>query len=685
VIPADQVVPGDVLHLRVGDIVPADVQLSDGQIEVDQAQLTGESLPIEHGAGSTVYAGSLVSRGEATGLVTATGEQTTMPDGVRPRIMIHPATQSKAPREERRLSFSDADRYLLVLRWATIGASVLLALFSGTVLNTLLAQLAVVIVINVPLSAYAARRRPFSDGQSAPILVVDAAQALVATLLAGGAHSPLFPLLILLAAELAIAFPVRLAGASVLTVGGLYVAAVVVSQQGDWAVLAAYMAVGKLLVLLIVGALAIAFADRLRHDEQDLDVAEQHAAQLGMLNELFFELNQLRPDLSGAFQALLGGARQLLRSDVGIVILCDPTLGCWRMTASLGRYETLGGEIMLSEWGWQVAAHESFTAGPAYGLPLPPGWPDPGSQAVVGIRLATPTGGEPGALVVGRTEGALDDTEWLTLRALAREAELSLRNAQLYALEHAQLAQLRQFEDARRSFFSAVAHELRTPLTVLKTLLPSLGDWPRLSVPQQGEVRDMVDQNLQRLELLITEILESSQVEAGAVILHREPVDLAVRAERVVESLRPLFESRQQQVSLDVAPDLPRVDGDRRRVDQILSSLLHNAYKFSPVGGSIRGVLAHEGGQVRMCIQDDGPSVPAEARERIFDKFYSLPAQSTSAGVGLGLYICREFVALHGGRLWYEARPEGGSRFCFTLPASPERPDGEGDDQDPDH
>jgi H+-transporting ATPase len=76
VIPADQVVPGDVLHLRVGDIVPADVQLSDGQIEVDQAQLTGESLPIEHGAGSTVYAGSLVSRGEATGVVTATGART---------------------------------------------------------------------------------------------------------------------------------------------------------------------------------------------------------------------------------------------------------------------------------------------------------------------------------------------------------------------------------------------------------------------------------------------------------------------------------------------------------------------------------------------------------------------------------------------------------------------------------
>ncbi len=596
-----------------------------------------------------------------------------------------PMTRPRKPTAERGLSLSEADRYLLVLRWATIGAAGLLAPFSGTAPGSLLAPFGAVIAVNLALSGYAARQRPFANGRPVATLAVDAAQALAATLLAGGAHSPFFPLFLLLVVELAIAQPARLAVAWIPTAGTLHVAAVVVSQHGNWTVLAAYMAVGKLLVLLIVGALAIAFTEQVRHEERDRQLAERHVAQLTTLNELFFELNQPTSDLSGAFQALLGGARSLLRSDVGMVFLCDPTLGCWRMTASLDHYETLGGETQLSDWGWEIGARETFSAGPAYDLPLPPGWPDPRSQAVVGMRLGTPTGGEPGALVVGRTAGVLDDAEWLTLRALAREAELSLRNAELHAQEHAQVAQLRQFEEARRSFFSAVAHELRTPLTVLKTLLPSLGDWPRLPAPQQGEVRDMVDQNLQRLESMITEILESSQVEAGAVTLNREPVDLAVRAERVVESMRPLFERQRQRVTLDTAPDLPPVDGDRRRLDQILSSLIHNAYKFSPVGGTIRGILALEGGQVRMCVEDEGPGVPAEARERIFDKFYSLPAQSTLAGVGLGLYICRELVALHGGRLWYEARPEGGSRFCFTVPANRGRPDGEGNDQDPGH
>ncbi len=149
-------------------------------------------------------------------------------------------TQSGAPKAERGLSLSDADRYLLVLRWATIGAAVLLAPFSGTATGSLLAPFGAVIAVNLPLSAYAARRRPFVDGQPAAILAVDAAQALAATLLAGGAHSPFFPLFLLLMVELAIAYPARLAAAWIPTAGALHVAAVVVSQQGDWTVLAAY-------------------------------------------------------------------------------------------------------------------------------------------------------------------------------------------------------------------------------------------------------------------------------------------------------------------------------------------------------------------------------------------------------------------------------------------------------------
>ena len=260
-------------------------------------------------------------------------------------------TQSTAPTPPPGPSLSDADRYLLVLRWATIGAAFLLAPFSGPALDSLLAPFVAVIAVNVPLSAFAARRRPFAGLQPAPLLVVDAAQALGATLLAGGAHSPFFPLFLLLVVELAVAYPARLAAAWIPTAGALHVAAVVVSQQGNWTVLAGYMAVGKLLVLLIVGALAIGFAEQLRREERDRRVAELHGERLATLNDLFFELNQPMTDLAASFEALLRGAQRLLRSEVGMVFLCDPTLGCWHVTASLDRYETLGGETQLGGVG----------------------------------------------------------------------------------------------------------------------------------------------------------------------------------------------------------------------------------------------------------------------------------------------------------------------------------------------
>ncbi len=596
-----------------------------------------------------------------------------------------PTTRPGVRRRERNLSLADADRYLLALRWATLGAALLLAPFAGTPAASLDAVFAAVFAVNLVATFYSIRWRPFAAGRPAAILAVDALQAAGTTLLGGGAHSPFFPLFLLLVAELALAVPARMAAAWVMTAGALHVAAVVVSQTGAWTGPSAYMAVGKLFVLLIVGALAVAFAEQVRREEQHRRLAEQHAMQLTTLNELFFALNQPRTELSDALRALLDGSQRLLAADVGMVFLCDPTLGCWKMSAALDGYETVGSEIELADWGWRIAADETYAAGPAYGRPLPPGWPDADTQAVAGIRLATPTGDEPGALVVGRGAGVLDDAEWLTLRALAREAELSLRNAQLHADELAQLAQLRQFEEARRSFFSAVAHELRTPLTVLKTLLPSLDQWRRMSARQRDDVRDLTVQNLERLETLIREFLESSEVEAGAVTLHREPLDLAGRARRVAAGLAPLFESRRQRVTVVADDGLPAVDADRRRVDQVISSLLHNAYKFGAAGGEVREVLTADGASVRLCVEDDGPGVPAEAQAHVFEKFYSLPGQSSIAGVGLGLYISRELVSLHGGRLWYEPRPGGGSRFCLTLPAAAEGPDGDGDAQDPGH
>jgi two-component system sensor histidine kinase KdpD len=221
------------------------------------------------------------------------------------------------------------------------------------------------------------------------------------------------------------------------------------------------------------------------------------------------------------------------------------------------------------------------------------------------------------------------------------------------------------------TFFSAAAHELKTPLTVLKTLAPAMCPLPHLPSQTQTEISQTFAQNLERLELLVADMLESARLEAGAVALHPRSLDLASRTRRVLERLTPLFERKQQQFEFQTPTNLPPVQADGKRVEQILSNLIDNAAKFAPPASVIEVSLSQQAGQVQVVVADAGPGVPLQEQEHIFEKFYSV-ADKALAGVGLGLFICRELVRLHGGRIWVEDRPGGGSRFCFTLPLTTE-------------
>jgi len=107
---------------------------------------------------------------------------------------------------------------------------------------------------------------------------------------------------------------------------------------------------------------------------------------------------------------------------------------------------------------------------------------------------------------------------------------------------------------------------------------------------------------------------------------------------------------------------------DRRRLEQVLINLLSNAHKFTPKGGWARVALVEGEGEVEISVSDNGPGIPPAEQERIFDKFYVVADQKGLAGVGLGLYIARQLVELHGGRIWVESEPGHGSTFRFTIP-----------------
>jgi signal transduction histidine kinase len=274
-----------------------------------------------------------------------------------------------------------------------------------------------------------------------------------------------------------------------------------------------------------------------------------------------------------------------------------------------------------------------------------------------------------GMLLVGTLLTILSEQVRREQRGRREAAQLAERNARLYALEQQQVQALQRFEAARSTFFSTVAHELKTPLTVLKTLSISQLDLPNIPPAVLAEIGEATDQNLLRLETLINDLLEVTRLEAAAITLRPHALDLAQHAERFVAGMRSPIQRKNRRLELALAPGLPQVWAEGRRVDQVLVNLVNNAAKFAPPASAVKVQIAPAGDhEVQVCVLDRGPGVPPDERERVFEKFYTKSPDKALAGLGLGLFICRELVRLHGGRIWLEDRDGGGSCFCFTLP-----------------
>jgi signal transduction histidine kinase len=189
----------------------------------------------------------------------------------------------------------------------------------------------------------------------------------------------------------------------------------------------------------------------------------------------------------------------------------------------------------------------------------------------------------------------------------------------------------------------------------------------------------MVQEEVGRMTALINDLLDLSKLESGMARL--EPEDLALRPvlEKLLESLRLLADEKNLELGWDWDPALPLVRADRRRVERVLANLVGNAIKYTPAGGCItfgadvrpadpasKGTAA----MARFWVSDTGPGIPEEDRLRVFEKFQRGREKQIEGipGTGLGLAIAREIVEEHGGKIWIEGAPGGGSMFCFALP-----------------
>ena len=236
---------------------------------------------------------------------------------------------------------------------------------------------------------------------------------------------------------------------------------------------------------------------------------------------------------------------------------------------------------------------------------------------------------------------------------------------------------LGELDRMKRDFISKVSHDLKTPLASMQeTIVALLDEVPGPLLPRQRRLLELNRQSGERLYGMLAKLLDLSRLEAGVFAPRLERIHLHELIEDVAE-----FHSHPDAPVVVESPMLEiSLVCDRDRVEQLLHNLVENAVKFaSPGGVSIRAVLERQSaGQYRGCrlpaahivVQDDGPGVSDDEKERIFERFFQGSAGSGRApgGVGLGLTICREIVTVHGGAIWVDDRPGGGSRFHVLLP-----------------
>ncbi|MCM2258687.1 MAG: DUF4118 domain-containing protein, partial [Vicinamibacteria bacterium] len=278
-------------------------------------------------------------------------------------------------------------------------------------------------------------------------------------------------------------------------------------------------------------------------------------------------------------------------------------------------------------------------------------WPLEGSRGTQGVLGVRP---DPALLPLHPDQVHL-------LSALARQAASGLERARLADdAEHARVAV--EAERLRSTLLSSVSHDLRTPLAAIAGSASSLLGEDPLSDVARRELTQAIHDEAFRLNRLVTNLLDMTRLESGAVVLERDWHSLEELVGAALARLGPAADGRR--IRIDLPDALPLVSGDGVLLEQVFVNLLENALKYAD--GETRATAALEDGRVHVTVEDDGPGLPPGAEERVFEKFRR--EARGGRGFGLGLPICRAIVAAHGGRAWAENRSPSGASFHFTLP-----------------
>ncbi len=235
----------------------------------------------------------------------------------------------------------------------------------------------------------------------------------------------------------------------------------------------------------------------------------------------------------------------------------------------------------------------------------------------------------------------------------------------------AEQERLQILNETQQELISIVSHELRTPVAgILGFLETTLDHWDGMEDDERRSAVSRAAANAQRLQAMTRDVLDTQSVEAGRLVHVLTPLDLAAEIRSAVEAAQAVAPDRTFDVEL---PDgSVSVEGDADRLHQVFANLLDNAQKSSPAVEPIEVELRAQDGQAQVCIRDHGAGIAEESLERIFDKFVRERGDTVS-GTGLGLYIARQILDAHGGRIWAESEPGEGATFHVSLPLRAEK------------
>jgi two-component system sensor histidine kinase KdpD len=400
--------------------------------------------------------------------------------------------------------------------------------------------------------------------------------------------------------------------------------------------------------LFIVGTVISTLVARARSQTETIRTRESQTATLYALSR----------DLASAFgldkilNVVIHHVGETLKAEIGILLPEGESLD---VKASSSGFSLGDKQKSVALWTFrngQMAGRGTDTLSSAELLYVPL---QTGGRAVgvMGIKLRN------------TDEGLAPETRRI-LEAFSSQAALAIERVFL-ARQAGQAQLLQATERLERSLLNSISHDLRTPLSSITGALSGLRDEGNfLGMGSRRELIDLAWEEAGRMDRFISNILDITRLEAGVLKIKREAYDVQDLLGSCLAVIEPRLKERK--IKIDIPSDLPLVPMDSVLMAQVMINILDNALKYSPLHGIIEVAARIRENWLEIEVADRGPGIPAEYLTQVFNKFFRLSHNEEVSGTGLGLAISKGIIEAHGGKVWAENRPGGGSRVIFTLP-----------------